>query len=141
MLEFENGAKRGDLKPMYQLIPLAGLKRLALTLTEGHLRYDPSLYVRNWQLGDEAFAAGCLDHAIEHLYHWRIGATDEDHLGHALANLMFLAWYEDNGVFTPANPPVEKDVVEDVQEELPPVDPEEDFKHRLLSKLQGLLKK
>jgi hypothetical protein len=133
MIEFENGAKRSDLKPMYQLIPLEGLRRLGVTLTEGHLKYDPSLYERNWQLGDEDFAAGCFDHAIEHLYKWRVGDTEEDHLGHALANLMFLCWYEDNGVFTPANPPVDDQKMED-----PPA-PVEEPKQSVLAKLQGLI--
>lgn len=106
MIEYSSGAKRSDLKPMYQLIPLAGLRRLAETLTEGHLRYDPSLYVQNWKLGNEDFAAGCFDHAVEHLYKYRAGETDEDHLGHAAANLFFLMWFEENGIFDPSVPPV-----------------------------------
>ena len=134
MIEFNNGVKRGDLKPMYQLIPLEGLRRLGITLTDGHLRYDKSLYERNWKKGDADFAAGCFDHAIEHLYNWRDGDIDEDHLGHALANLMFLCWYEDNGVFTPANPPVEE-----VPEPEPEPVVEEVQKQTLLAKMQGLL--
>ncbi len=116
MVTYETGAKRGDLKPMYQLIPLAGLRRLAETLTEGHLKYDPSLFVQNWKLGNVDFFGGCFDHALEHLYKFRAGETDEDHLGHAAANIFFLIWAQEEGIFDPANPPVEEVPVEETQD-------------------------
>ena len=98
---FDGGAKRSDVKPFYRKIPIAGIKRLAMTLCEGSQKYDLNLYHSNWRAGGPDFAAACFDHAIEHLYKWMEGDQTEDHLAHATANLFFLMHFEEAGVYTP----------------------------------------
>lgn len=124
MIEFNGGAKRSDMKPMYRLIPLVALERLALTLTEGHIKYDPDIYTRNWKKGDQDFAAACYDHLIEHVMKGAGGDTTEDHLGHAMANIAFLMWYEEMGIYNPASKPQPEFETKTEGTELPEVEPE-----------------
>lgn len=105
-VEYPGGAKRSDNVPYFRCIPVAGLIRLAETLQEGADKYNENVYDQNWRKATTPeYAAQCFDHAILHLYKWVEGFTDEDHLGHAMANLMFLAHFEDTGLYTPADPP------------------------------------
>lgn len=120
-IEFDGGAKRSDAKPFYRKIPITALRRLAMTLAEGSLRYDKGIYHSNWRSGNDEFAAACFDHAIEHMYNWMEGDNTEDHLGHAMANIAFLIHFEETNVYTPSTlnylPPVEADV-DDLWEEI-----------------------
>lgn len=77
------GAYRSETKPKYSLIPLSALKRLAVVLTEGSLKYGEY----NWENG--LGIRPTLDHAIEHIYLYLAGDRSEDHLGHAFCNLAF----------------------------------------------------
>lgn len=131
MYVFEGGMKRTDSKPMYRKIPFSGLRRLALALTEGSIKYDEGLYDRNWRKANPEAAAACVDHLVEHLWKWLEGDVSEDHLGHLLANANFLCQYEEDGLFTPCSIPVVEEPVEEP--------PQEDAKS-LMARLMGLVK-
>ena len=96
------GAKRQSSPPYYRVIPHTFLKRLGETLKEGAAKYSEGPDDCNWQKGDKRFAVDCFDHMIDHLYAWREGLMDEDHLGHAAANMAFLAWFQEQGIWDPS---------------------------------------
>jgi hypothetical protein len=108
MIEYESGAKRSDLKPMYRKLPYGPIQRVALALSKGSLHYDDNpLWESNWQKGDEQFAAECWDHLLEHIFKALDGFVDgEDHYAHAVCNLLFLMWFQDKGVYDISAPPV-----------------------------------
>ena len=66
----------------YDLVPTEGLRRLAETYGEGSLKYTDD----NWHKGMED--KGLINHALAHLVQYRTGDQSEDHLAHALWNLM-----------------------------------------------------
>jgi len=109
---FPGGAKRDAKPPYYREIPKVFLEKLGRTLQHGAEKYNESPLDSNWKKGDLTFAIGCFDHLIEHLYAWREGKTNEDHLGHAAANLAFLTWFQEHGVWDPAtNNEADKELV------------------------------
>jgi hypothetical protein len=132
-VEFNNGAKRSDVKPMYCLIPEAGLRRTAIAFTEGHLKYSESLTDINWKKGDEAFAAEAFNHVVAHLWDWYSGKTDEDHGGHAAAGINMLLDFEERGLFPP------RPVVEEEAEEVAP-EPVPEEKTKRIAWLMGAVK-
>ena len=91
LTRFATGAVRGsDAEGVrYDLIPLAGLRRLAATCAEGARKYGDY----NWQKGIPASVM--LNHAIRHAYLWLAGDTSEDHLAHAAWNLLAVCHYEE----------------------------------------------
>jgi hypothetical protein len=134
----ENGMKRSDVKPMFRKIPAAAMRRLALALTKGSINYDEGLYDKNWQKATPESAAACYDHALDHLLDYIEGTGEEDALAHAMANIAFLIWYEEQGVYDPRIginfTPVEELAELEAEEPVPST-------QTLLAKLQGLLKK
>ena len=102
---FPGGAKRDAKLPYYREIPKVFLDKLGRALQRGAEKYNESPLDSNWKKGDVTFAIGCFDHLIAHLYAWREGATDEDHLGHAAANVAFLAWFQEQDVWDPGKKP------------------------------------
>ena len=88
--EYETGAKRDDDADnvRYDLIPRAGIERLAATLAEGARKYSPD----NWRAGFRWRQTA--NHALRHVYAWLDGDASEDHLGHAMASLAFLCEFE-----------------------------------------------
>jgi hypothetical protein len=66
----------------FDLIPPKGLEALARTYHEGSIKYA----AKNWEKGMPA--ESLLNHAIRHIYLALSGDTSEDHLGHALWNVM-----------------------------------------------------
>jgi len=100
---YEGGAQRSDVVPMYRRVEWDFLRRVAEALTEGAEKYpDHEDGVENWKHGQKEFAKAAFDHVIEHLYKWKEGEGEEDHLGHAGAGLMFLMYFEREGVWDPA---------------------------------------
>jgi hypothetical protein len=94
-----------ERKPFYSAIPLEVMRRVGLTLTEGLNNYDPSIWDRYYQqkFQPEDFLMS-FDHAIEHIYkgydemvNGRIHDGNEDHIAHAIANLMMIVWATENG--------------------------------------------
>lgn len=89
--EFSTGAVRDvqEGKIQYSLIPYQAQDRLGKVLTDGAIRY-----------GKDNFKKGMpytrvIDSLMRHVEAIRRGKDDEDHIGCAMANLAFLAYYED----------------------------------------------
>lgn len=66
----------------YDLISPQGLRRLAMTYQEGAKKYGAHNYKKGFHV------SGLLNHAIAHCYKFLDGDTSEDHLPHAIWNLM-----------------------------------------------------
>ena len=99
---YEGGAQRSEVVPMYRRVEWDFLRRVAEALTEGAEKYpDHEDGVENWKHGQKEFAKAAFDHVVEHLYKWKEGEGEEDHLGHAGAGLMFLMYFEREGVWDP----------------------------------------
>lgn len=91
MEKFESGAHRDDQKdkPRYDLISPYAMKRLAIVMKEGAKKYGD----RNWEKGMPT--ERCLASLLRHIYQYQLGEKDEDHLGHAMFNLMAIMHFED----------------------------------------------
>lgn len=89
--EYASGMHRDtqEGKPDYTLIDRVGLKRVALHLVKGAVKYGRN----NWQKANSAeelerFQAS----ALRHMYQWLDGEADEDHMAAVVFNL-FAAEY------------------------------------------------
>lgn len=90
---YETGAQRsGDTDGVrYDLIPPEGLESVAIAMREGAVKYGD----HNWQKGLKNSVL--VNHALRHIVEYmKEGGGKEDHIGHALANLMMLKWNEAN---------------------------------------------
>ena len=87
--EFQSGAKRSKDADhaRYDLIPMAAMEAMAKTLCVGARRYGEF----NWQKGIPA--SDLMNHCLQHIYKWLDGDRSEDHIGHAMCNLAFLAHF------------------------------------------------
>lgn len=102
-VSFRGGAKRSSYAPAYDLIEREFLVLLTEALLEGHIKYDPDFYTRNWKSGDHTFAADAYNHVVNHLTLANASLQEDlspaapqdilTHLGHAGAGLMFLVFY------------------------------------------------
>lgn len=89
MVRFETGANRGTSPELrYDLISPEFLKRLAATCHEGVIKYDAGNYLKGIP------CSNLLNHAYAHLEKWKTGDSSEDHLGHAVWNLMAIMHFE-----------------------------------------------
>lgn len=90
---FETGAMRsahaageiGKFPARFDLISPIGLRRVAEAYGEGSQKYP----LGNWTKGIPE--SSLLQHAQAHLASYMMGDTSEDHIGHAIWNLMTLA--------------------------------------------------
>lgn len=80
---FSTGAVRSSDadSTRYDLVPLAGLRRIAEAAAHGAEKYTPY----NWQKGMPLSVL--INHALKHIYQYLDGDKSEDHLGHANWNL------------------------------------------------------
>ncbi len=89
--QFDTGAVRSkdadDVR--FDLITPIGLRRLAATYQEGAVKYG----AHNWQKGIPA--SDLTNHALKHVNSWLSGDTSEDHLAHAVWNLMTLIHFQE----------------------------------------------
>ncbi len=92
--EFPSGALRStdsdDVR--FDLITPIGLRRLAATYAEGERKYS----AHNWEKGMPA--SDLINHALNHINLWLEGNTvegNEDHLAHAVWNLMAVMHFEE----------------------------------------------
>jgi len=88
-LTFPTGAQREEIEFRYDLICPELLRRLAIVLYQGAIKYAPDNWARGLPYHD------MLNHLIRHVSMYAKGLKDEDHLGHALANIMFLIHFEE----------------------------------------------
>lgn len=89
--QFKSGAVRSkDADNVrYDLISPIGLRRLAEAYAEGAAKYGEY----NWLKGIPA--SDLSNHALRHIYLWLSGDKSEDHMGHAIWNLITLAHFEE----------------------------------------------
>jgi hypothetical protein len=88
-LEFYNtGAKRSHIEGRYDLVPVEGMHRVAAAMAHGAQRFGRDNWLKGMPIED------CLNHAIKHIYDYISGCREEDHLGHAAANLMMAAHFD-----------------------------------------------
>ena len=87
---FESGAMRSRDADhaRYDLIPREAMELIGRTLKKGAEKYE----ALNWKKGLPE--SDLLNHALQHIYKWIDGDRSEDHVGHALANLAFLAHFK-----------------------------------------------
>lgn len=90
MKTFDSGAVRSTDADhaRYDLIPRAAIEALGRTLKEGADKYGE----QNWKKGIPT--SDFLNHCLQHLYKYLDGDRSEDHIGHAMCNLAFLAHFE-----------------------------------------------
>jgi hypothetical protein len=84
LTKFATGAVRGHdpAIPRYELVPLEGLRRVALTASEGAAKYG----VGNWLKGIPT--SNLVQHALNHFFAWIAGDRSEDHLAHGVWGVM-----------------------------------------------------
>ena len=92
-VEYEEGGKRSDStgKGRYDLMPPKALKRVALVYEKGGLARGD----RNWEKGMPR--TRLFDSALRHVYQAMDGQTDEDHVAHAVWNLLAIMHFEETG--------------------------------------------
>ena len=89
--QYDTGAKRDrrDGKGRYDLISPLALKRIAVHLEKGAIKYSP----RNWEQGFPF--TRMLDSAKRHLDQYHEGDRDEDHLAAVCFNVMAMMHFEE----------------------------------------------
>ncbi len=93
--EFHTGATRDTEEgterefERYDLITPFGLRRVAVVYGKG-AKYHGD---RNWEKGLPA--SRCIRSALRHIFQYLSGMRDEDHLAHAVWNLLALMHYEE----------------------------------------------
>ena len=94
MKQFDSGAVRSSDADYarYDLIPRAALEVMGRTLKAGAERYGPY----NWQNGIPE--SDLMNHCLQHIHKWLEGDRSEDHIGHAMCNLAFLAHFKLNEI-------------------------------------------
>jgi hypothetical protein len=82
---FDTGAERGtdNAGLRLDLISWVALRRLGETLAEGAAKYGD----HNWRFGIDQ--SNLINHALIHIHKYNDGDRSEDHLAHAMCNLMF----------------------------------------------------
>jgi hypothetical protein len=73
----------------WDLITPIGLRRVAATYAEGAARYGE----RGWEKGMPA--SDLINHALRHVYLYLAGDSSEDHLAHAVWNLLAVMHFEE----------------------------------------------
>lgn len=105
-----------DFIPRWRDLYYGGLERAAKAFSLGaeKLEKDFPPGLKNYHLGDVNFALARMDHMLAHamkynayvhdrlrgLTHEEARFSDEDHLGHMIANALMLADFEDRDYFT-----------------------------------------
>jgi hypothetical protein len=111
---YETGATRSaDAEGVrYDLVPPEGVEAVAKAMHVGAVTHGDN----NWKKGLRNSIL--VNHAMRHIVEYmKEGNTTEDHIGHALANLMMLKWNEVNlPEFNDLN-----NIAEEFAEEMPPV--------------------
>lgn len=109
IVENERGGKQSHVAYRYDLIPPEVLERIARIFDYGAQRYEPN----NWKLIsiDEH-----LNHAFTHMIAYRLGDTNDDHLGHAAWRLLAAYWAAMRDGYD-ARQPDEKEQVDVIKQE------------------------
>lgn len=88
---YDTGATRNPRagKGRYDLLSPHALRRIAIVMEKGAEKHGDN----NWKKGIPQ--SRLLDSAIRHLNQFHMGMIDEDHLGHALFNVMALIHFQE----------------------------------------------
>ena len=86
VVENENGGKQSDTPYGFHLVPTSAIFDAAKVLKYGADKYGETFEHRNYTKID---TVEHLNHAIQHIYAFLAGDTQDDHLGHAIVRLMF----------------------------------------------------
>ena len=91
---YETGATRDNAKGKgrYDLIPTTALKRVALVYERGAEKHGGN----NWKKGIPY--SRLVSSALRHISQFQEGLTDEDHIGHAIWNLMAIIHFEEKNL-------------------------------------------
>jgi CxxC-x17-CxxC domain-containing protein len=79
----EKGAMQSATPYRFDLLDAKSMFKLAEVLAYGATRYAPD----NWR---GISASDHYNHLMQHLFAWKAGDTQDDHLGHALCRAMML---------------------------------------------------
>lgn len=91
----DNGGKQSDTPYGFHLLPISALFDAAKVAKYGADKYGETFTERNYT---KIPATDHLNHAIQHIYAFLAGDTQDDHLGHAIVRLMFAYDVNKNGV-------------------------------------------
>ena len=86
IVENENGGKQSDTPYGFHLLPISALFDAAKVAKYGADKYGETFSNRNYT---KIPTIEHLNHAIQHIYAFLAGDTQDDHLGHAIVRLMF----------------------------------------------------
>ena len=86
VVENDNGGKQSDTPYGFHLLPVSALFDAARVAKYGADKYGETFDKRNYT---KIPTIEHLNHAIQHVYAFLAGDTQDDHLGHAIVRLMF----------------------------------------------------
>lgn len=86
VVENEKGGKQSDTPYGFHLLPISALFDAAKVAKYGADKYGETFEHRNYT---KVETNDHLNHAIQHIYAFLAGDTQDDHLGHAIVRLMF----------------------------------------------------
>ena len=86
VVENENGGRQSDSPYGFHLIPASAIFDAAKVLKYGADKYGETFSNRNYT---KICTVDHLNHALQHIYAFLAGDTQDDHLGHAIVRLMF----------------------------------------------------
>lgn len=82
----DSGGKQSSTPYGFHLLPTSALFDAAKVCKEGADKYGETLLDRNYT---KISTEDHLNHALQHIYAFLAGDTQDDHLGHAMVRLMF----------------------------------------------------
>lgn len=91
----KNGGKQSDTPYGFHLVPASAIFDAAKVLKYGADKYGETFERRNY---NKISTVDHLNHALQHIYAFLAGDTQDDHLGHALVRLMFAYDVDKNGM-------------------------------------------
>ena len=91
----ENGGKQSDTPYGFHLLPISALFDAAKVAKYGADKYGETFDKRNYT---KIPVTDHLNHAVQHIYAFLAGDTQDDHLGHAIVRLMFAYEVNKNSV-------------------------------------------
>ena len=86
IIENEHGGKQSDTPYAFHMLPTSAVFGAAEVCAYGAKKYGETVSNRNYvKIPTEEH----INHAIQHLYAYLAGDTQDDHLGHAVVRCMF----------------------------------------------------
>ena len=86
VVENKNGGKQSDTPYGFHMLPPSALFDAAKVAKYGADKYGETFENRNYV---KIPSLDHLNHALQHIYAYLAGDTQDDHLGHAIVRLMF----------------------------------------------------